>query len=106
MLDGHSDVALEILDHVVNARYALALRRRCAREQLAEHVLRTILDADGHEREQVDDAQDLVLIFPRQSLDSANQPQNVFRHSHIVTSIRCERRLMFSKAPRFDLSCR
>jgi hypothetical protein len=64
---------LEILDHVVDSCDALALRRWMAFEELAKHPLRSILDIKRHEREQIDDAQDLVLIVTRQTLDGPHE---------------------------------
>jgi hypothetical protein len=46
-------------------------------QELAQHSLRAVLDRQRNEREQVDHAEDLVLVLAWQSLDGAHEAQNV-----------------------------
>jgi hypothetical protein len=70
-------IALEIREHVVDASDACAFGVRLLFQQLAQHPLGSMLDGQRNQSEQIDHAEDLVLVLAWQTLDSAHEPQNV-----------------------------
>ena len=82
MLRPCGGIALEIGEDIVDTCDALAFGVRLLFQQLPQHSLRSVLDRQRNEREQIHHTQELVLILARQTLDGAHESQNVVGDGH------------------------